>query len=426
MSRSRGDDLFRALRLGRTGARVTGHAVADGLRARLTRTERDWQPVADELRDTLAQLRGPLLKLGQTASQWRDVLPDSIAQALTSLRTEADPVAWPAIRAVMEQELGEPPEAAFRWIDQEAMACASLGQVHRARLADGTAVVVKAQHPDMAAICEADLRQLRRLLPLGRLLGLPADRLEAVHTELAQAIRRELDYASERAALERFRERYAARSDIAIPQPVTGYCSQRLITLTDEPGETLATARHWPAPVRNALAATLIDWAAESMLRHGELHADPHPGNFGFRRDGTLVVYDFGCTVSVGERLARAYAGGFQALQRHDPQALETAMQTLGSRRPGTTPPWSLYRELIRVMAPALQPQRAWDFGDGRLHREAMALMARVAEWLGELQPPAEAVLINRTLDGHYWTLHSLGAELHLHETLLPHMPQTS
>jgi len=423
MARSSGPDLFRALRLGRTGARVTGHALADGLRARVTGSERDWQPIADELRATLSELRGPLLKLGQTASQWRDVLPDPIAEALASLRSAADPVPWPAIRSVMERELGEPPEAAFSWIEREVTACASLGQVHRARLPDGTAVVVKAQYPDMAAICEADLRQLRRLLPLGRLLGIPAQRLEAVHAELARTIRRELDYETERATLERFHRRYGHRPEIVLPEPVPGYCTGRVLTLTEEPAATLTEARQWPAPVRNTLARTLIDWAAASMLTDGELHADPHPGNFGFRRDGTLVIYDFGCTTAVSQRLASAYAGGFRALQQRDPEALEAALQALGSRRPGTSPPWSLYSELIRVTAPALQPATEWDFGDGRLHREAMALMPRVTEWLGELQPPAEAILINRTLDGHYWTLHALDAELDINQILTPHMP---
>lgn len=415
-------DLWRSLRLGRSGLRVTGHALADGLRARVTGGERDWQPVADELRDTLAELKGPVLKLGQTLSHWQDVLPAPITDALASLRSDVDPVPWSRIRRRLTQELGQPPEATFAWIDPEPMACASLGQVHRARLPDGTAVVVKTQYPDMRAICEADLRQLRRLLPLGRLMGIPADRLEAVHAELARAIREELDYGHERASLERFRERHAHDERVVLPRPVTEYCTDTVITLTEVPGASLAEAKQWSETIRRRLAGNLVDWAAESMLRHGELHSDPHPGNFGFREDGRIAVYDFGCTVTVSASLAGAYGHGFQALQRGDIEALEAALQALGSRQPATRPPWTLYREMLRIVGPAVQPGTAWDFGDGQLHREAMALIPRVTEWLGELQPPAEAILINRTLDGHYWTLHALGVELEIDRLIGPRL----
>jgi predicted unusual protein kinase regulating ubiquinone biosynthesis (AarF/ABC1/UbiB family) len=414
------EGLKRSLRLGRAGLRVTGHALGDGLRSRLTGRERDWQPIADELRETLSGLRGPVLKIGQTVSQWQEVLPAPITDALGSLRSNVEPVAWPRIRARMADELGEAPETAFDWIDTQPLAAASLGQVHRARLADGTAVVVKAQYPDMDTICAADLRQLRRLLPLGRLLGIPGERLEAVHRELARVIERELDYEQERATLERFRQRYASRDDLVLPRPVPGYCTSGLLTLTEETGDPLAQARQWPAATRHKLAETLIGWAAESMLHHGELHADPHAGNFGFRRDGRLVVYDFGCTVPVGQRLTSAYAAGFRALQAGDPEALEGAMQQLGSRRPGTRPPWSLHRELIRIAGPAIQPGTRWDFGNGELHRQAMALSRRFMEWLGELQPPAEAILINRTMDGHYWNLHALDVELEVDRLISP------
>lgn len=417
-----GPELWRSLRLGRAGLRVSGHALGDGLRARLTGRERDWQPIADELRATLGELKGPVLKLGQTLSQWREVLPDPITEALTSLRADVDPVPWQRLRPRLSHALGQSPEQVFAWIDEQPLAAASLGQVHRARLPDGTAVVIKVQYPGMARICEADLRQLRRLLPLGRLFGLPAERLEAVHTELARTIRRELDYQVERATIERFRERCAHRDDIVIPRPLPAYCTSRVLTLTDEPAHTLDQACQWPAELRHGLARTLVDWAAETMLAQGELHADPHPGNFGFRPDGRLVVYDLGCTVDVTQRLADAYAGGFRALQRGDPEALETAMQALGSRRAGTKPPWSLYREMIRITSPVLQPGIAWDFGNGELHREAMALGSRLTEWIGDLQPPAEAMLINRTLDGHYWTLHALGAELDLDALLAPRL----
>lgn len=417
------EGLKRSLRLGRAGLRVTGHALGDGLRSRLTGRERDWQPIADELRETLSGLRGPVLKIGQTVSQWQEVLPAPITEALGSLRTDVDPVPWVRIRKRMARELGRPPEEAFDWIDPEPLAAASLGQVHRARLPDGTDVVIKAQYPDMERICAADLRQLRRLLPLGRLLGLPAERLEAVHRELTQAIQRELDYEQERSTLERFHAYYADRADLVFPRPIPAYCTPALLTLTEEPAASLAEACQWPAATRQKLAATLIDWAADSMLRHGELHADPHAGNFGFRRDGRLVIYDFGCTVPVGQRLRDAYSAGFRALQAGDPEALERAMQALGSRRPGTRPPWSLHRELIRIAGPALQPGTRWDFGNGELHRQAMALSRRFMEWLGELQPPAEAILINRTLDGHYWTLHALGAELEVDRLIGPRLP---
>ena len=167
----------RFLRLAGTATRIAGGVF--GQRIMRGRAGINWQPVGDLLADVLGEMKGPVLKLGQMASQWHDVLPEPVSRALGSLQNRVPALPYASLqahlRAVYQGELS----AHFAHIDEQPFAAASLGQVHRARGLDGEALVLKIQYPGIAEICAADLRQVRRLLPLGRLFRAPRRSLRA-------------------------------------------------------------------------------------------------------------------------------------------------------------------------------------------------------------------------------------------------------
>lgn len=402
--------LGRFLRLGGTGARIAGNLLAQ----RLTpgRQAIDWQPVGLLLGEVLGQMKGPVLKLGQQASQWQGVLPEPVIEALTHLQNRVPALPFSGLQAHLQRAYGVPLTELFEVIEPEPAAAASLGQVHRARDREGRALILKVQYPGIRAICEADLRQLRRLMPLGRLFRAPPARLEAVYAELARSIDEELDYQAERACLQRFAAHFADWPGLALPRALPALCRREVLALEEVPGQPMAEVERAPEALRQCLAETLCDWLLEQAFGLGLLHADPHPGNFAWTESGALVVYDFGSVVALpAERLA-AYVQAFEALRGSDPAALEPAFQALGGRQPGSRPPHELYRRLHRLLHPLMQPGVVWDFRGTALHRQLLELFPLLTAALDSLQPASGTLLVNRTLEGHYWNLYRLGAAL--------------
>lgn len=400
--------LGRFLRLGGTGARIAGNLLAQ----RLTpgRQAIDWQPVGLLLGEVLGQMKGPVLKLGQQASQWQGVLPEPVIEALSRLQNRVPALPFSGLQAHLQQRYGVPLETLFEVIESEPAGAASLGQVHRARDHQGRALILKIQYPGIRDICAADLRQLRRLMPLGRLLRAPPARLEAVYTELARSIDEELDYQAERACLQRFCEHFSDWPGLRLPRTLPELCRREVLALEEVPGQGMAEVERAPEALRQRLAETLCDWLLEQAFGLGLLHADPHPGNFAWTEEGALVVYDFGSVVSLPPVRLAAYVQAFEALRGTDPSALEPAFQALGGRQPGSRPPHELYRRLHRLLHPLMQPGVIWDFRGTALHRQLLELFPLLTAALDSLQPASGTLLVNRTLEGHYWNLYRLGA----------------
>lgn len=139
-------------------------------------------------------MKGVVLKLGQMGSQWQGILPEPILQALERLQSQVPALPYEHLQNHLRQCYGGEPGDVFHHIAPQPFAAASLAQVHRAITADGQPVILKIQYTGMAEICRADLQQLRRLLPLGRLFKVPTAQLEALHQELSRSIASELDY----------------------------------------------------------------------------------------------------------------------------------------------------------------------------------------------------------------------------------------
>ncbi|OBX36760.1 putative protein kinase UbiB [Halomonas elongata] len=205
----------RLLGLGsRTGGALLKHRLGG---------QADWRALGEALFEGLSELKGPAMKLAQIMAQWDDLLPADLADELARLQRQAEPMPWDDIRRTLEDCYGDP-ATYFASIEQRPFASASMGQVHRASTHDGETVVLKVQYPGLAEVLEDDLRQVHRLMRLGRWLRMPQARLDALFEELAASLRGELDYRAEAEALARYRARYAQRDDLVIPEPLPALC----------------------------------------------------------------------------------------------------------------------------------------------------------------------------------------------------------
>ncbi len=369
--------------------------------------------IGAEVAETLGEMKGAVMKVGQIASQVKDLLPEEFAKALEKLQKESPPMPFRVIRKQIIDELGAPPYELFREMDEQPFAAASIGQVHRAVLPDGREVVVKVQYPGVEESIESDLRHLRRIFRLAGLLKLDEQVIDEVFNEIKARLRDELDYQKEAENLRAFRAFHAEDHGIVIPEVVEEFTSRRVLTLTRESGDTLDTVASSPQydqALRNELGRRVFDIFGKQIFVHHAVHCDPHPGNFAFRPDGSIIIYDFGAVKRLTPGDIAIYRRIMQAAYNTDFDGIEAALIDLGVRRPdGPRPEDSFYRRWMELFLPAFSDQ-PFDFGNSRLHIEVFKqARATPLRYLDSFQPAARTMLVNRVITGHYWTLMKLG-----------------
>ncbi|MEL7967971.1 AarF/ABC1/UbiB kinase family protein [Vreelandella neptunia] len=405
-------DRGRTRRLMGLGAR-TGGAL---LKTRLG-GQADWRALGEALFEGLSELKGPAMKLAQIMSQWDDLLPPDLAEELARLQRQAEPMPWPRIHEALIQQYGDI-DHYFSEVEERPFASASMGQVHRATTHEGETVVLKVQYPGLAEVLESDLIQVRRIMRLGRWFKVPQARLDALFEELAESLRGELDYHAEADALARYRERYKDDPRLVIPEPLPALSGPHVLAMRYVEGTPLRELTDADDATRQGIAQTLADWITQELFTYGELHADPHAGNFAADGQGRLVIYDLGAVIAVPDARLKAMMQLLDATLKHDAMGMDEALMQMGGRQ-GQGAPLALYRESAECIAPLFEPGEQ-DFSDVRVHRRLRELTPKVWAAMDRLQPPADTLLLSRALNGHYWNLVRLGARLDMHERTRP------
>src|SRR5581483_5941313 len=184
---------------------------------------------AEDVADTLGAMKGVMMKIGQMASYVDDGLSPAVRHTLARLQDSVPPMSPQLAAAVVEEELGAPPDRAFARWDPRPIAAASIGQVHRAITHDGRAVAVKVQYPGIAETIAADLRNvslLRRMLKITA----PGQDVDALLGELRDRVAEELDYRREAENQRRFAEYYDGHPTIHVPKIVPELSTRREVT----------------------------------------------------------------------------------------------------------------------------------------------------------------------------------------------------
>ncbi len=294
-----------------------GVGVARGMVARGV----DGDPLAPlaQAIETLAELRGLAAKVGQMGGIASAMLPpaerERAERLLARLRAHAATSSAPEVRRVIEAELGAPLAALFLTFDPEPFASASIGQVHRATLLDGTTeVAVKVQHPGIASALRADLANVQGVGGLGAVLALTDAR--AVLDEVRSRFEAELDYLAEARSLSRFAQIFAGDPEIAIPVLVPERSSATVLTTHLVRGADVDAAAGWPCA--RSLGLAVRRFLRTSWLDHGLLFADPHAGNWIFHPEGRVTVIDFGCVIPFEVRERSVVSSVLEAISRGD------------------------------------------------------------------------------------------------------------
>ncbi|MCC9620097.1 AarF/ABC1/UbiB kinase family protein [Thalassospira sp. MA62] len=365
--------------------------------------EIDHAKYAAELTSALGGLKGPLMKVAQILSTIPDALPREYTQALTELQADAPSMGWLFVKRRMRTELGAGWQSRFSDFSHDAVAAASLGQVHKAVLPDGRDVACKLQYPDMAATVEADLKQLRAAFAIYRRYDNAID-ADNIQQELSARLREELDYTREAKNMRLYGHMLADEPAVHVPEPVDDLTTSRLLTMTWQKGQKFKQFLESDPDqdARNQVALNMFRAWYVPFYRYGVIHGDPHLGNYTLRDDLSINLLDFGCIRIFKPDFVKAVITLYEALRDGDEEKAVAAYESWGFENPS--------RELIDVLniwasfvyGPILD-DRERAMGEtnsvaygaevaGKVHKE----LRRV----GGVKPPREFVLVDRAAVG--------------------------
>jgi ubiquinone biosynthesis protein len=295
----------------------------------------DWERAHDaaarEVERIALSLAGAFTKAAQILGARADFLPAPFIERLGQFHDAVPPRPFASLAPLVERDLGRPPDAVFASIDREALAAASLAQVHRATLRDGSQVVVKIQYPEIRRIIPLDLGLLRRIVALIQRIQRRID-LRSLVAEVTRFIELELDFPREVVATERLAKTLADVPDVVVPRVYRELCGEHVIVLEYLEGIQVArTAALVAAGHKLPEVARKIGALYGSMIfEHDFFHGDPHPGNLLVLPDGRIGLLDFGLCKELPPGFARGIAQMMVSAMIGDSAAALAAAEKLG------------------------------------------------------------------------------------------------
>src|SRR5438477_3791830 len=365
--------LRRTAPLAAISARAAGEGVVDVLRRRL-KGERGASLEfnvrnAERYADVLSRSKGVLMKVGQMVSfvDAGAVLEGPYGEvyraALPSLQADAEPMEPVLVAAVIESELGRPPEELFAEFCPEPIAAAPIGQVHTAHLHDGTEVAVKVQYPGGADAIRDDLANTELLFTFVKIAKgvVPQYRnfdVRAIADEIAERIGEEVDYGLELANQMEFAEHYRGHPFARVPEVFPELSSDRVLTMELVHGRRWTEIGDADQELRDQWGEAIDRFFFGSIGRFGMFNADPHPGNYLFHDDATLTFLDFGCVKRLSPKVQRGFWEMPAAAIANDADRLRRCWIEQGFVRAEDSPPAEEFMAWYRPNFAALwQPQ---------------------------------------------------------------------
>jgi ubiquinone biosynthesis protein len=358
------------------------------------------------LREMLDELGPTFVKFGQLLSTRPDIVPPDIIVALRGLQDDVRPFPFADVQRVVQEDLGQPIERLFTAFEEKPLAAASIGQVHRATLPNGRAVVVKVQRPEAPRQIEADLALLFQAARLTkeRVRALDFIDAEQLVDEFGRSIRQELDYRLEARNAETFYRNFAGHPHVRIPRVYWSYTRARVLTLELLEGEQLGDVdlTAWTIEERRRLAYLVAEAWMTMIFRHGFFHGDPHPANVLVLAPDQIGLVDFGLAGKLTDDDMSKLTRLFIDAAAENVEALPKRLADLGVRYPKELEEQFLAE--IRELYYRYYGARLSEIDPLQVIREAFALIYRI-----NLRLPTRFVMLDKAIA----TLGSVGIELY-------------
>ena len=384
--------LGRNVEVARLGAKVGTNYATTAARKLFASAERKREldhsrelKTAAEIADSLGNMKGALMKLGQMASYLDNGLPEPLRLALAELQNNAPPMSPALARRVIEEEFGSSVEQLFVEWDDQPIASASIGQVHRAIIVDPEtneqrAVAVKVQYPGVADAIAADLKNADLL---GAILafGFKAFEPDEMVAEIKERLVEELDYTREAKNQREFADFYTDHPFVHVPRVHPHLSSSRVITSDLVTGHSWAELMEQPQEVRDRAAEGIFRFVFRSLYRFRAFNGDPHPGNYIFHLDDPdnvrITFLDYGLVKHFTEDEMTVFKNMISAAAiNHDDAEFRTIIENAG---------------LLKLDAPVTTDQ----IGDYFSHFYAPVRESHVMHWT----PEYSSSIVRHTFD---------------------------
>lgn len=422
--------IERAARFGSLASGLAAGLVGEGIRRWTSGQETSYSDMvfspanAERLLSGLGRMRGAAMKLGQALSLELDgVMPEGFTEVLSSLQASGHTMTAAQRNAVLGEAWGPGWRRRFEHFEEEPFAAASIGQVHRARLASGRDVAIKIQFPGVADSIEADVDNLALLFRATGLVPSNYD-LSPLLDAVKDGLKQETDYEREARSLVRYAQEMQAMPDVRVPLPIEELTTDKVLAMDFLEG--VPVSRLWenkvPQDHRDHIARTLLEVSLHELLTVGFVQSDPNFGNFLVRAD-ELICLDLGAAVEVSDRTRSRVMAMMQHGVRSDIPGLIRLFREfewVGDE------PDSMVTPLAELVAMSCEPLRTvgpYDFAAADLHTRARDLSTHAVFEQGMRRPPpAEIVFLNRKLGGAYLLCARLGASVAVAELAEPYL----
>ena len=285
---------------------------------------------AFRIREQMVRMRGILIKIGQFFSSRVDILPEEYTDELSKLQDQVPPAPFSDIVKRLAEELG-PLNEIFSSFNEVPIASAYLGQVHRACLSDGDCIVVKVQYPGIDEVIAADMRALKYIIRILRVLYRQIN-LDVIYSEFSRIVAEELDYLLEGKNAETFARNFAKNDRIKIPIVYWPYTTSKVLTLEYLEGTKITDLAEIDrlGIDKKETARLLAEAYAQMFFVDGFFHGDPHPGNIFVRSGPEVILVDFGMVDRLSARKKDELRRAFIAIVERDSLGLVRTLVDMG------------------------------------------------------------------------------------------------
>jgi predicted unusual protein kinase regulating ubiquinone biosynthesis (AarF/ABC1/UbiB family) len=406
----------------KVGANYVKHYAQKMVNPDLSKEELD-RANAEDIYGALSELKGSALKVAQMMSMDKNLLPQAYSDKFTMAQYSAPPLSYPLVVKTFQTYFQKTPTEIFETFTKDAVNAASIGQVHQASIGDKK-FAVKVQYPGVAESISSDLKMVKPFAK--QLLGLQEKDLMMYMGEVEQMLVAETDYELELTRGQEIAQSCAHIQNLDFPNYYPEYSSKRILTMDwlsgKHLGEFLQTT---PSQgVRNQIGQALWDFYDYQMHELLSVHADPHPGNFLMRENGTVGIIDFGCVKTIPLDYYRVHFKVINPQIVDNDEIMTKAFYELGFIYEDDSNAEkelfsNLFRDMIRLTVSPFR-QTTFDFGNDEYFKSLYAFgekLAKMPELKNSTKPRGskEALYLNRTYFGLYSILNQLKANITTH-----------
>ena len=371
------------------------------------------------LKKDLGEIKGPFMKIAQFISMIPDALPIEYSNQLMQLQSHAPSMGELFVKRRMENELGENWKNFFLDFNTSASYAASLGQVHKAKLKNGDLVACKLQYPDMQSAVNVDLNQFRIILNLFEKYN-KAIKTKKIFLEIKDRLVEEIDYENEINNIKIFKKIFEFDKYVNIPKIYRNCSTKRLITMSWLEGQSLDEMLRYLKNKKNLserIATNIFNTWYMPFYKFCVIHGDPHFGNYSFKKNGNINLFDFGCVRFFPIKFVKAVLNLYYALEKKDEDLMVEAYKTWGFKK--------INKKLIKVLnlwasyiyGPLLEDKKRLIQGEKKKGYgfDIVNNVYKELRKIGGVEPPKEFVFMDRAAIGMGSLFMKLDVKLNWH-----------